>query len=500
MLASLNQTGWSDLLFAYRQSKKTQWVIVLCLTIFFFGGMALWGVFLDWGRSPLNFHDWSAITGPRLVFLQNAVTNGALPLHISDSLPLDAATDRFMAVPDIILSPQILLLAFLSTDAFILVNTWLLYAAGFWGLLWLRKKFRLSLAAFTIFFFIFNFNGHILAHYTVGHFTWGAYFLYPWFIGLIFDLLEGRGNWAWTLKTSAWMLLVSLNGGYHHYVWALFFMALLAVICYRHFWLLLKTALFSVALCAVRVLPLFLPLGEFDNIFIGGFPLVNSIWESLVDIQIPNDITLNAGMTRPIGLWEFTLYVGLLGAFFLLYFGVYRVIKNAGEENAHPELLIPTAGLVILSMGKVYQYLRIALPVPIITGERVAARMIILGFLFVLALAVIELQRALDRKVPHPAIKFLSLVLALLISNDLWQNFRFWRIRDAAKAFEIKPFDAAKYTLANYPDPEYFTMLWIGLIVSAASLVLLVYFARREKEKIRPETHEKISKPPASAL
>jgi len=476
----------TDLFFSYSTERKTLRTTRAAILVLFLGGLALWGVFLNWGRGPFNFHDWADITMPRLVFLQDSIDKGRLPLHIFNPSPLDSATDRFMAVPDVILSPQILLLDFLPIGTFILVNTWLLYSAGFAGMLWLRGKFRLSLTSFTLFFLLFNFNGHILAHFTVGHFTWGAYFLFPWFIGLIFELLDGRTGWKWTACTALWMFLVFINGGYHPFIWALFFMGFLILTNLRNFRVIIRTAIVSILLCAFRILPLLLPLKDFDDIFIAGYPLDTSIWSSLTAIQIPNDITLNEGMTRAVGLWEFTLYAGLLGTLLLLFFGVYRVITQPSIEHHYSGLLIPSLGLVILSLGKVYQYLRIAVPIPLITGERVSSRMIILPFLFVLTLAVIELQRTLDRTEIRPAVKALAPLSLVILANDLWQNFRLWRLRDASKAFEIKILDTAQFVSANHPDPDYFNMLWIGTGLSLAALILLIIFVRREKKKNRP--------------
>ena len=357
MRFSVDWQSWTEFLFVYQPKRKLKWLGGSIIAVLFLGGLALWGVYLNWARGPFNFHDWADITLPRLYFLQDALEKGTLPLHISNSSPLNASIDRFMSVPDVILSPQILLLLFLSVKEFVLVNTWLFYAAGFGGLLWLRKKFRLSLIAFTIYFLIFNFNGHILAHFTVGHFTWVTYFLYPWFIGLIFDLKEGHADWSWTAKTASWMFLVFINGGYHIYVWALFFLGFLLLVNVKNFWGIVRTVVFSVLLCAVRILPLFLPLDEFDNIYIGGYPLVVSIWTSLIDIQIPNDITLNMGMTRAVGLWEFTLYVGLLGAVFLLFFGVYRVIKKIVLQR------LPFRASAAVSRAR-YPFSQQGLPVP----------------------------------------------------------------------------------------------------------------------------------------
>lgn len=452
----------------------------------FVGGLFLWGNFFNWGLGPINYHDWQAINAPRLAFLQDAVMRGVLPLHISDSLPLAAVTDRFMTIPDVLLSPQIWLLRWMDLGPFILVNTWLLYAAGFAGLMWLRKKVKLSAFAFTVLFFLFNFNGHILSHFTVGHATWTAYFLFPWLLGLAVELFEGLADWGWVTRTALLLLAMLLQGGYHQFIWSLFFLGFLALAAPNRFWILTRAAIFAVLLGSFRLLPNVLNLGEFDNVFIAGYPLFKSIWGALTDIYIPNDITLSGGMTRPVGLWEFSLYTGLLGAIFLVVFGVILSVKHREDRGSYTSLLLPAAGLVLLSFDRVYKYLRLALPIPLITGERISSRIISLAFVIVLVLAVIQLQRWIERSRFSPALNLTWMAAFVWTANDLWQNFRLWRIIDAYDKFELKVFSPARYTVANHPDAQYFTVLWIGLALSLAALGLLFFFSSRERKRKLP--------------
>ena len=470
-----------DVLTAHHVPRRLRWAETACLAVLLMGGMALWGTYLHWGMGPFTFHDWTAITLPRLGYLQDAVQRGLLPLHISDPLPLAAATDRFMAVPDVILSPQVLLLGLMTPEQFIVVNTWICLAAGSIGMLWLKKVLRLSLFPFTVFYLMFTFNGHILAHMTVGHFTWTAYFLLPWCVGLVFQLFERPAGWGWTLRYAIVMGVLLLNGGYHPFIWTLLFTVMLAVTLPGKFWALLRSMLLAVGLGAVRLLPMVLPLGEFDNKYIGGYPLVKTIWDNLVVNQVPNDITLSGGMTKPIGLWEFTIYVGLLGAGFLAVFGILQTLRARNTDKMYALLLVPICGMAILSLGKVYQYLRIALPVPVLTGERIASRMFVLAFVFLLALAVVALQRWLEANQQARYKAVLAILMTVFLANDLWQNFRLWRIADAAGQFAEKSIVLSTWTVANRADPEYFTLLWVGAGISAACLGLMIFLSTRNK-------------------
>jgi len=463
---------------------RFQWLSTVWLAILYMLGIFLWGYFLNWGRGPFNYHDWADINAPRLAFLKDAVSQGVLPLHISDIAPLAYVTDRFMVVPDAILSPQIWLLKYMDIGIFVMVNNWLLYSVGFWGLVTLKKRFQLSLFTFSILFLLFNFNGHILAHISVGHITWWGSFLFSWFAVFVFDLIENKTGWIWVAKISVLLFALYLQGAYHQFIWSILFLGLLVIAIPAKTLDILKAIGFSLALSMVRILPPTLHLGEFDNKFIGGYPLFVSLWNALVKIEIPNDITINTGLTKPIGLWEYTLYVGLLAGAFLVVFGIIRPLSNISVNSAYRALLIPSLILMVISLGKIYQYVRLAFPIPLFTGERIASRFIGLSFVFVLTLAVIELQHWLNSAQLSGLTRLFLILSSVFSVHDMWMNYRLWRIADASQKFEAKPFNPLNWFVANrYNDLEYIQILWLGLGISLISLGLLIYFMFQEKKK-----------------
>lgn len=461
-----------------------RWPGKVYLFFLYLSGIFLWGYFLNWGHGPFNYHDWADINVPRLAFLKDAVNHGVLPLHISDIAPLAYVTDRFMVVPDAILSPQIWLLRYLDIGVFIMVNIWLLYSIGFWGLVTLKKRFQLSLFTFSILFLLYSFNGHILAHVSVGHVTWWGNFLFSWFAIFVFDLLGNKVGWGWVAKISILLFFLYLQGSYHQFIWCILFLLLLIVAIPQKFLTLIKAITFSLVLSMVRILPSTLHLGEFDNKFIGGYPLFASLWNALVKIEIPNDITINAGLTKPIGLWEYTLYVGLLAGVFLVVFGVIRPLGNSSANPVYRVVLIPSIVLMVLSLGKVYQYVRLAIPLPLFTGERIVSRFIGLSFVFVLILAVVELQHWLNTR-QFSSSTHLFLMLASVFSvHDMWMNYRLWRVMDASQKFESKLINPLQWVVANrYNDVEYIQILWLGLAISLGSLMFLLYLVFRERRR-----------------
>ncbi len=466
-----------DALFDPQEERGLRWLSWLWLIGLVLAGAALWGKFLNWGNIPFDFHDWAEVNAPRLAFLRDAVLKGVLPLHMPDASALRNITERYLALPDVLISPQIILLRWLEVGQFILVNTWLFYALGVLGLLWLRRRFGLSLAAYTILFLLFNFNGHILAHYSIGHITWAGYFLFPLFAALIVQLLDGDHSWAWAARISLLLFFMYLQGSFHQYIWAMIFLGLLAATSWKHLLPILKAGIFAVLLAMARLLPPTLHLGEFDSEFLGGYPTLFDVFNSMLSIKFPHESLNVRNMLSPLGWWEYDLYLGAAGAAFLLAFGVYGWLKR--RETLYPQLFLPIWGMVLLSIGRFYRLMRL-LPVPIFSGERASIRMIILPLVFLLILGTVQFQHWLNRRKPSPAEKIAWLGAILLILHDLWQHLKAWQVTEAFAAFPTTPVNLAIKVVANHPDPPYITLLAMGAGVSAVSLVLLLGLVWRE--------------------
>ena len=107
--------------------KRSPWFGWLWLAGLYLGVAALWAKFLNYGKIPFDFHDWAEVSAARYAFLRDAVIKGVLPLHMPDASALRNVTDRFMSIPDVTLSPQVLLMRFMDVGPFLLVNLLILY-------------------------------------------------------------------------------------------------------------------------------------------------------------------------------------------------------------------------------------------------------------------------------------------------------------------------------------------------------------------------------------
>ncbi|MCD4672343.1 MAG: hypothetical protein K8R77_06755 [Anaerolineaceae bacterium] len=470
-----------------RQSEKDiPWLTWGWLGGLYAMGVFLWGKFFNWGSIPFDWLDWAEVNAPRLAFVKDAVMEGVLPLHMADTSALRNVTDRFLTVPDPILSPQVLLLKFLDVGPFVLLHVLLLFTLGAWGLLWFRRRYNLSLVSFTALFLLFNFNGHILAHLSVGHVTFAGYFLFPWFLVLIFQLVvDGQKSWAWVAKMAILLFVIWLQGAFHQYVWALMFLGLIGLTSWKAFWPALKAGIAAVLLSMVRILPPAMMLGQYDDEFLGGYPSVWDFVRSMVTIVFPADsIEAPRNMLNTLAWWEFDLYLGLIGAAFLLYFGLGRWLKYKRSETAYPALLLPVAVLFVFSIGRVYRLVRL-IPIPLLAGERASIRMIILPVVTLLILAAIEFQAWLRERKLDPVLQVSSLGILFLLGHDLWQHLKVWQVTNAVEAFPVARVDLTLKVVGNHPDPAYTNMLVIGAVVSALTLAALIVLWVRERRAAR---------------
>jgi len=483
----MNRTAMKNLLNSFFDPKKENILLTwIWLGFLLITGLILWGYFLNFGDIPFDYHDWAEVNAPRLAFLKDAVTKGVLPLHMPDASALRGVTDRFMALPDVILSPQIILLRWLSVGDFILVHTWLLFSAGFIGLFAIKKHFQLSLFSFTWLFFLFFFNGHILSHFSVGHITWGGYFLFSWFIWLVFCLLDGERSWAWVGRTAFLLFFIFLQGSFHQFVWCVMFLAILAVTKFSVLIPILKAGVLACLFSAIRIIPPALQMGAFDDDFLGGYgtPLVMA--KALMQIILPAD-SLNAEKTGAVlGWWEFDMYIGIAGTVFLIFFGIQWLLQRK-KENGFPALIFPLVALVFFSIRNFYQIIRFT-QIPLFSGERVSARFLILPVVFLMVMACIALQSSLQERRFHLLKNALASVLLLILIAELWRHLNTWKVLNSVNAFPYTYTNLAIKVVSNHDDPLYTNGLLIGALLSGISLAGWIWRYWREKKQTAAES------------
>ena len=442
--------------------------------------LAGWGFFLNWGNIPFDFHDWAEVNAPRLAFLKDAITKGKLPLHMPDSSALRGVTDRYMALPDMILSPQVILLRWLPVGTFILINTWLQIGLGYWGLLKLKKRFSLSLLSFTWISLLFFLNGHMLSHYAVGHVTWGGTFLLTCFTELVFALIDGERGPVWETEMAFLLFFIFLQGSFHQFVWCVIFLGFLAISNLKLLLTILRSGIYAGLLSAVRVIPPALQMGAFDDDFLGGYRSPMQIIRAFVKVIPPADSLNQAKTGAVLGWWEFDIYTGAAGLLIvILAFLAWLVLRN--YTLGFPSLICPVAVLSIFSVRNAYMILRF-FRIPLFSGERVSSRFLFLPFFFILTAGAAALQHWLKNKRFWDKGNIVLTAALLPAVIELGMHLNTWKVTETVKGFPYTYTDLSIKIVANHPDQPYTTGLLVGAFISAVSAALLLFRAIKTAE------------------
>jgi hypothetical protein len=469
------QDGFSTLVetcFLPLQGKFSVWLDRLWTAALYLLGLLHWCLFLDWGRIPFDLHDWLDVWA-YFSFLRAAALSNQLPLHIGSPL---VTTDRYLGRPDTLISPQAYLLRFLEPGPFVLVNVLIMFSVGFIALLLLKKRYKLAPVAFTALFALFNLNGHITAHYAVGHAEWIGYFLLPFFVLLILEALEGeKADWRWVLLVALTLFAITLQGAFHFFLWCLIFLLAWGVFSPKYLVPVLEAIAFSLLLSLFRLLPPAFEFASGGKAFISGFPTVADLFAALVVLKYPAEAL--SGPFTSLGWWEVDTYVGLVGLAFLLYFGVYHTWRKQSPVRS---LLAPVAVVTFLSIGQVYTVIN-HLPLPLADSERVAARFFIVPLVTLILLAAANFQAFLaDRGRRGLPERILSLGLLALLAHDLYQHSRLWRVTNMYQLFPSTPANVQS-SVVNHADPAYVAALIAGAAVTLLTFVALLILSRRER-------------------
>lgn len=447
-------------------------------------GLRLWNFFYSGGEISFDFLDWGEITGPRYALLRDAALRGLLPLHAADLTALRGITDRYLSIADTPFLPQFWLLQWLDIGQYLFLDTLLFYTLGVIALVLIFIRYKLSPFTFSLLFLLYSFNGNQVSHLAVGHHNWTAQFLIPYFVLLALWLVENqRFSWGWVLGLSLLELVILLQGGFHLFLWNLFFLVVLALFNLRLLKPVLAGGLFTTLVCLPRLLPPSLALDGLRQEYLGGFPSVTDLYAGLVELRDPFRAVQPITDTFPLNGWEVNFFIGGLGFLLLLFFGIALPLwRSRAKESMQVQVLVPSLVLTIFSIGEMYAKILAVLPVPPLIGERVTSRMFILPLITVAVLAAIFAQRELRTEKLSLWSKLLLLIGGYLMFHDLYQHLQAWRIRylDAmVNLFPKVPFDAAVHTLANHPDPVYTQMLLAGLAVAVLALAFLIVMSLR---------------------
>lgn len=440
-------------------------ILLFCL------GVIHWLYFFNFGRLAFSAFDWPKEYKYYSV-LRQALLEPAIPYHISEKFQ---STDRFLALPETNLSPQIILLPHMNIPQFILFNTLLLYSIGFFGCLLIKRKYKLSFYPFTMLFLLFNFNGYITSHLAVGHSMWNGYFLLPFFCLFVLRLLEEpQKNKNSIFKLSILLFIMVLQGSFHIFVWCLMFLVLIGLFNRKIIGPAFLITLFSIFLSAFRLMP---AAANFYNkgypfVFISGYPGLFALFKALIAIKSAAYFPFESKM----GWWEFDAYVSIIGLAALVYFGIYlRFSKKQGfGEHKFKALDLPLLAMVLLSLNPFYGLIA-KLPLPFLNSQRFSSRFIIIPLVFLMIISAIRLQRSASLFSKKIILRLILVAAILLIFFSLGWHSHVWRIAALEQCGGV--ITDLSVNIINRQDALYKNIVKISLFISLAVIIISLWIA-----------------------
>jgi hypothetical protein len=452
---------------------------VLALLLLYLLGLAHWTLFFNWGDIAFRHNeDWSK-EHDYYVILQEALRTGRVPYRMTEEYQ---ETDRFLGLPETNLSPQILLLPWLDIGRFLWLNTLLLYSLGFAGCLLIRQRYRLGLAPFAMFFLLFSFNGFITSHLAVGHSMWGGYFLLPFAVLHVLEIVEEEASLVPALKLALVLFVLMLQGSFHIVIWVWMLLLLLVAFNPRYWKQGALVLAFSGWLSFFRLLPAAVTFGgRSARGFWAGYPTLTEVLDGFIGLHDRDYPAADGGWTlshisgHHLRWWEYDMYVGLLGLAALIVFGIYCRFRDTPtlESCRYRALDAPLLVLTFLSLN--YFYLFVAnLPIPLLNAEGVTSRFLIIPVLMLLVISAIRMQRLLEGVKMTPGLLVLLVGGLAQTAFSLAEHSFVWKIKPAEE-----PVVPTIQLLSDAPDRVYVACIWVSAVVSLAGAAAWLYVFRR---------------------
>jgi hypothetical protein len=444
---------------------------LVLIGLLYAAGIIHWVIFLHIDAPFYLSHDWW-VDYSYYSTLKSAVINGVIPFHSSI---LVHATTRFLAIPETmsIFSPQVLLLPFMSIKNFMLVNLLLLYTIGFLGCLLLRKRHQMSLFAFTVFYLLFNYNGHIICHIAVGNYNWIGYFFFPFLMVYLFDLCGETPTYQSGVKLALVLFLMSLEGSFHLVTMFMMFFGFLLLFDYKNMKRLGVAAVLAGLLCLFRIWPAVISLKEEIAVPVHGFTLTNFI-SSLALTQHPLYFPWDNII---VGSWEFDHYISPLGFLVILSCGIIArfMPEVRNSKTRYTALMYAAFAFTILCFYHDWALVRGIIPFKV--GERIPSRFLIVPLLIMLTLACVRLNVLRKWLYGNNWTAMLCLVGLLGLGDQLFMHSSDWIPADLlVNGNYTDPILVKGDKILAIDEPAYKIVVIVSTAISAGALLGTVAF------------------------
>lgn len=462
-----------NILFSTPYAKLKKSVHTFLLIAIFTAGVLHWVAFFNRGNLSLTSDpsDWIK-ESVYLNTLREAQERGIIPWAWEEPY---YQTANFLGNPEIILTPDVLLLRRIDNPTFFLIHILLFYTLGFAGSILLARKLDLNFVSFLVFWLLFNFNGYIVSHLAIGHIQWAGYFLLPFIFTFLLSWIkfppkEYPERTQKTVFSAALTLsLLFWNGSLHIAILSFIFIYLTLLFSWNLFGSILKTTALSILLSAGRLLPAALSFWKKNLYGIHpGYPNFSFFIKALTTLR-----DFNYRQTRGLTWWEFDIYIGCTALAILAIMLIIRVLQKG---KPLPLSIIFAAGIMfILSFGKIYLNLANS-QIPFYSAVRIPSRFIIFPAMILFIIGTTTLAQLIKK---HKFLGYLALLSTPVIAYELARHSFLWRVI----RLETDTPTAAipNIEIAQNVNTLYQSGVIVGWLVSLLTLSGIIYFVLRKK-------------------
>jgi hypothetical protein len=328
----------------------------------------------------------------------------------------------FMANPEWVFTPDILLLQVLTNQYFFYLHHCLFYSLGFFTLYKIAMQLRLQIPAYLFIFLIFNFNGYITGHISEGHFQWTGYYLIPTFLYLLYQSGSESAITARIVLAGGVLGLLFANGSFHIAIWLSLFVSFLYAFERRTWLKLFVILIVGYSLGAFRILPALIYFTSASTKGMqSGYTDISLLLNSLTQLRAHG-----FGATTLQGWWEYSLYIGFTG-FFVLIIGVVMYLRSEFMQSRLTQQWVLAATLLfLLSLGNTWGVLE-TFHMPLGGIERLSTRFIIIPFLLCVVACTYAFNNLLN-KLSNKTANLTSCILVGFVATDLFYQLLNWSL------------------------------------------------------------------------
>jgi len=489
-----------------------------------------WALFVNYGATDFRSFDWYLVH-QWLDVAKLALVTHQIPYEVTlwaDGGPFsDLFGTKYFGMPFLILSPQILLLSWVSIQTFVTVQVVLTMTGGFFALLWWKRRLGLSDFSAAILILMWSLNGALVARMGVGHLQLTGYFLVPGFLVCLQMLLdslagpEGRARRVESaLLMAVFLFVVLLQGSVHTVYQMSLILGLFSLLFFRSFKYVMLTFFVFVLLAAYFIIPNVMygafPMaaeGELSRLIFGGYgtgfddAFLAVTGRALPDISLSALSLRNAFVLIPAALlstsvhlifaliypfsarfdasWEYSVYVGPIGFCLMLvgWIGFFRGGEAPGRrlfgEYRRQTLLSVIVFVLSLSVVSGVIWLGLQRLVELNAIDRLPTRLLLYPLLASMLCMSVGLDRLMDRLAGLNRLWIKGLVgtllaISLLLHSSAWSFHSvsvMSRLAEASARLGKPDFSTS---IVEVTEPAYRTAVNTGFGVTLLAIVGVV--------------------------